>query len=463
MTLRHFMVQWHITVKCGNRCRHCYMFDPSTYEMEKNNELNMEGLRAILDSIESFEKEWDAHVDCFVITGGDPLLREDWRVLLRELVKRKKTIHMMGNPETLTDENLEFLQCVGLRGFQLSLDGLMDSHDRNRGKGSFARTLEGINRLNDFKIPASVMFTLTPENRNELVPLMEFVATETPAAGFSFDIVSSVGNATQFAKSLYRESIRTIFREYIEKKRALQREGRAIRFSEKSHLFQLAHFELSEFYPVSSAEFSFTGGCSIGWGMSILSDGTVLACRRFPLKVGKMPEQSFEEILLGSPVLKKFRRQAFHEGCGACDFFQSCRGCPAVTWGLTGNPLSAFPLCYRKDIPVETGERCGFPPVALETSYKEEYDLMCRHFFQQSDELYREFLKDEKHASLVVSLCWNPSLFALYMKDPGTFFLQEGIELKDRERVLLNHILFRRTQGYVPDEIIKKLFSQINV
>ena len=65
-------IQWHITGKCGNRCRHCYMFDEKTYEDEIKNELELSGLLKILESISEFEKKWNCSVNSFAITGGDP-------------------------------------------------------------------------------------------------------------------------------------------------------------------------------------------------------------------------------------------------------------------------------------------------------------------------------------------------------------------------------------------------------
>ncbi|MEQ8225598.1 MAG: radical SAM protein, partial [Candidatus Eremiobacterota bacterium] len=459
LTIKQFSVQWHITTKCGNRCKHCYMFDSSTYEQEKSHELDRDSLFKILDSISAFEKKWKANINTFDITGGDPLLRDDWKMLLEELAKRKKIFHMMGNAESLTDENLEFMKHTGLKGFQLSLDGLPDTHDYLRGKGSFQRTVQGIKKLKDYDIPVSVMFTLSPENKDELIPLMEFLAKETPATGFSFDIVSSVGNAKDFEKTLNRDIIRKILKDYIEKKRELHRNGYKFRCSEKLHLFRLTHFELSEYYPVSSSECSIIGGCSIGWSITILSDGTVLPCRRFPLKIGKMPEQSFEEILLGSRELKKFRRPEFYEECGECDFFQLCRGCPAVVYGLTGHPFSPYPLCFRKYIDGKKAEKCVLKKIPLEISYEEEYELICNHFLQKSDVLYRDFLN--KYAGLIVNLCWNSERFNLFMKDREEFLLKEEIEMNDMEKILLNNFLLRRAQGNISDGIIKKLFEQV--
>jgi len=49
---------------------------------------------------------------------------------------------MMGNPETLTEDNIAALVDLGVRNYQLSLDGLEENHDRFRkDPGTFRRTV----------------------------------------------------------------------------------------------------------------------------------------------------------------------------------------------------------------------------------------------------------------------------------------------------------------------------------
>lgn len=55
-----------------------------------------------------------------------------------------------------------------------------------------------------------------------------------------------------------------------------------------------------------------------------------------------------EDVFLGNDLLKQFRRAENYETCGKCMFYKSCRGCPAVTYGYTQNPLSDNPLCFRE-------------------------------------------------------------------------------------------------------------------
>jgi radical SAM protein with 4Fe4S-binding SPASM domain len=322
-------IQWHITTKCGHRCDHCYMYDPITWPAERDNTLSLNDLLQVLDSLCEFEEKWDVQIGHIAVTGGDPLLRKDWKEFVRELRRRGKAVGMMGNPETLSEENIAALIELGVEGYQLSLDGLESTHDRFRNDpGTFQRTVEKLALLKQAHIPCNVMFTLFPANASELIPLLRFVAEQTAATSFSFDVGVYVGNAAGLNRNFTPQELKSIMDGYIAEKKQLQVAGFPLRVVEKCSFHQLNRFEAGEFYPYCVPELSNISGCLIGWnGVGILANGVVVGCRRLPyLQVGKMPEQSFEEIFLGSPVLRQYRRHEFFEACGECDFYMVCRG-----------------------------------------------------------------------------------------------------------------------------------------
>ena len=95
-----FSLQWHITQKCQNRCKHCYMD-------EQAHDLTYEEYLECINNIADFEKKNDFNVSMVALTGGDPLLNKDWYKIACDLKKRNKKIMLLGNPENLTIENLE--------------------------------------------------------------------------------------------------------------------------------------------------------------------------------------------------------------------------------------------------------------------------------------------------------------------------------------------------------------------
>ena len=441
--IRSLSIQWHITDRCGNRCRHCYMYEESTYDAGHKKEKDLAGLLEILDSIGAFEDQWQACISGFAITGGDPLLHPQWAALMRELQARGKSASMMGNPETLTPENLALLGDLGIQSFQLSLDGLESRHDYFRSKGSFGRTVEGLQRLKDAGIRSNVMFTLYPENQDDLIPLLTFVATQTAADRFSFDIGTCAGNAESLQKGLGPDTVKALVSAYLAEKERLRNAGNPIRIAEKNSFLKLIRFEQSRLFPFSSDEVPVVSGCLIGWNcVPILTDGTVLACRRFPLQLGKLPEQSFEEIFLGSEELKKFRRRQFFQGCRECDFYQHCRGCPAVVHGLSGDPFAPNPLCFRKSLTKSAPRAPEAPPdPPLDTTLQQERDLVASHFSNVVVARAQKWLKEDRVQQALFWLSQGDQQMRPFLAAPDAYLDERGLELSGLERLFVLRFL----------------------
>lgn len=434
-------VQWHITTACNNRCKHCYMYDEATYEQERNNTLDFNGLLAVLERLREFEDKWDAVIRDVVISGGDPLLRKEWRKLLREIKRRGKRISILGNPETLTEENALWLARLGVSSFQMSLDGLEQTHDDFRSRGSFQRTVEKLGLLDRVGILSQVMFTLYPTNADQLVPLLRYVAEETTAATFGFDVGCSVGNAADMDSNFTREHMQQIFETYIEEKTRLRREGNPMRIAEKPNLLNLTRFARHDIYPVASEAVPVVSGCAAGWsGIAILSDGTALACRRMPLVAGKLPEQSFEDVFLGSELMRKLRRPESFASCGSCEFYALCRGCPANVYGVGGSAFAEPPLCFRerigKHIP-QAPKRAPSP--TLDASYEEEFALLSGRFDTTLQSRLEDALDDAPLGGVFVDLVASQANRRSFLTDPHRYLQRHGYKVSDEAKVFLTY------------------------
>jgi radical SAM protein with 4Fe4S-binding SPASM domain len=434
-------IQWHITTNCGHHCDHCYMYDPLTWPAERNETLSLSDLIRVLDSLSQFEHKWDVDIDHFAITGGDPLLRKDWKEFVWELRERGKTVAMMGNPETLTEANIAALAELGVKDYQLSLDGLEPGHDRFRkDPGTFQRTLEKLVLLKQAGIRCNVMFTLFPTNASELIPLLRFVAEHSAATSFSFDVGVFVGNAAELNRNFTPGELKSILAGYNVEKKRLQEAGFPLFVAEKCSFHQLNRFEAGEFYPNCAAELSSISGCLIGWSsVAILSNGVVLGCRRLPsVQVGKLPEQSFEEIYLGSPVLRRYRRRESYQGCGGCDFYMVCRGCPANVYSLTGDPLAKNPLCYRHLVDRQTGQAGKIPAgPPLDISYEEEFAWIRRNLSATLEQRFEAYLEDESLRELFVDLAYDLDQRRSFLADPEAYFQEINASLPDDQRAFL--------------------------
>jgi radical SAM protein with 4Fe4S-binding SPASM domain len=463
-------IQWHITTICGHRCDHCYMFDPLTWPAERDETLTLSALLQTLDSFCEFEQKWDAAIGLFAITGGDPLLRKDWKEFVRELRRRGKSVAMMGNPETLTEANIAALVDLGVQHYQLSLDGLEVSHDRFRkDSGTFRRTVEKLALLQQAGISCNVMFTLFPGNAAELLPLLRFVAENTAAASFSFDIGVFAGNAAALGRNFTPPALKSILAGYQAEKKRLNEAGYPLRIAEKCSFHLLNRFEAGEFYPTCTAELSSVSGCQIGWnGVAVLANGLVLGCRRLPaVQVGKLPGQSFEEVFLGSQLLRQYRRRQYFDGCGTCDFYMVCRGCPANVHSLTGNPLAKNPLCYRNLIERQTEQAHKIPAgPALDCSYEEEFAWITGNLSTTLAARFPSYLEDETLRNLFIDLAFDLDERRRFLVDPESYLLAIDCALPDEQRAfLMMHFTDQANDREIPenpgDEMAEAMFSRM--
>lgn len=425
-----FSIEWNITTKCNNRCKHCYMYDKSTFEHEQKDTLDFNGLIKILNSIEDFEKKYNCFIKQFDIAGGDPLLRDDWFDFFKELKKRNREITLLANPENISNENIAKLSKLNIKHVQMSLDGLEKTHDYFRNKGSFQRTIEKLELLNQHGIEGSIKYSLFPTNSADLIPLMWFLARNSKTKYFSFDIGCYFGNGKNLEKGFSDKDIYKLLCEYLEEKENIKKEGHSIIFRENNNNFiKVAKFLKGKFHPITSSSGPVISGCYIGWAPSpILSDGTILACRKMPLTVGKMPEESFESIFLGSELLRKFRRAAFFKECKNCSFYSTCRGCPALVNSLTGDPFEKHPYCFKNSIGQKSINTNLFPKdLSMDVSFQEEWDLIkTRQLFKQFDV---EMIKSSLFRKIYLALVEDEDFKSNFLADPFTFLKLKKIEI----------------------------------
>jgi radical SAM protein with 4Fe4S-binding SPASM domain len=92
------------------------------------------------------------------------------------------------------------------------------------------------------------------------------------------------------------------------------------------------------------------GGCT-GFGcgaafnfVSLLPDGEVHACRKFPSRIGHIQDQSLAEIYEGEAA-RGYRRGCL--SCASCRLRAVCGGCLAVAYGWGLDPLEETdPACF---------------------------------------------------------------------------------------------------------------------
>ena len=322
-TAEVFTLQWHITHRCDLHCRHCYdRSDRSDVKLEQ-------GLK-ILDQMRQFCREH--HVGGQVsFSGGNPFLHPDFPELYQAAHDRNLNVAILGNPVSEVQIDT-ILQIAKPSFFQVSLEGLEKHNDQIRGKGSYQSVLEFLELLKKKKIYSMVMLTLTRGNLDQVLPLAETLRDRVNL--FTYNRLAMVGEGANLESPQPDEYHRFVI-DYLEARRS--NPIMAVKDS-------LINIELEQ------QQHNLFGGCT-GFGcgaafnfVSLLPDGQVHACRKFPSLIGDLNRNTLQQIY-HSPDAQKYR-QGCHE-CSACRLRLACGGCLAVTHGWGRDPfVERDPDCF---------------------------------------------------------------------------------------------------------------------
>ena len=305
-----FTLQWHITQVCDLHCKHCY-------DRSDRAPLSLARGLAVLDDLLAFCQS--RHVRGQVsFSGGNPLLYPHFLELYQAAVERGFTVAILGNATT-KERLLPVLAIEKPAFYQISLEGLAEHNDFIRGTGYFARVVEFLDLLREQDIYSMVMLTLTKGNMAQVLPLAELLRNR--AVLFVFNRLAMVGEGSLLESVPVAE-----YRGFLERYLAAARENPAMGL--KDNLFNLLREEKGE--PLLGGCAGFGCGAAFNF-VSLLPDGEVHACRKFPSLIGNIFNQSLAEIY-DAPMAQRYR--AGCRSCRDCRLRPACGGCLAVSHGF---------------------------------------------------------------------------------------------------------------------------------
>ncbi len=305
-----FTLQWHITQACDLHCKHCY-------DRTSRKAVDFDQALAILDDFRAFCQEH--HVFGQVtFSGGNPLLYPRFAELYQAASDRGFQLAILGNPAQ--QQVLEELQAIQpLEFYQVSLEGLQEHNDHMRGAGHFSRIIDFLAILKELGIYSMVMLTLTRENQNQVLPLAEILRDKVDL--FNFNRLAMVGEGAQLLSAPTEG-----FEEFLDAYYAASLANPCMGLKD-NHLNAV-------FARQGRASF---GGCT-GYGcgaafnfLSLLAEGEVHACRKFPSYIGNVCENTLSEVY-HSKAAQRYRSGS--RACDGCKIRAVCGGCLAVTHGM---------------------------------------------------------------------------------------------------------------------------------
>ena len=170
------------TFRCNLKCAHCYVaYDP------KKKEMTYEEIRRILDEITEAGCLW------LLITGGEPLMRDDFLDIYTYAKKKGLIITLFTNGTLITPLIADYLRDWPPHSIEITLYGITkQTYERVTGvAGSFESCMKGIQLLLERKIPLRLKTMVMTLNQHELWDIKKHV--EDLGVGFRFDPVLNPG------------------------------------------------------------------------------------------------------------------------------------------------------------------------------------------------------------------------------------------------------------------------------
>ena len=117
---------WEITLKCNLACQHC----GSRAGNARTDELST------AEAFDLIKQMADLGIDEITLIGGEAYLRKDWLQLVEAIVKHGMYCSMTTGGYGINAESARRMKDAGLLSVSVSVDGMQQNHDLQRGKAN---------------------------------------------------------------------------------------------------------------------------------------------------------------------------------------------------------------------------------------------------------------------------------------------------------------------------------------
>jgi radical SAM protein with 4Fe4S-binding SPASM domain len=336
---KHLLLQWHITNRCNQRCTHCYQEEYSGPDPDFETLLDVFHQFQLLLKQLSLRKGSPVrgHV---TVTGGEPFLFERFFDLLEIFFQQRKTMSfsILTNGSCIDMQQARALKRLKPRFVQVSMEGGPETHDRIRGPGSYARTVQGIKLLVKQRIQTYISFTAHQENFKEFGHVAQEGRTLRVHRIWA-DRLIPCGQAEQqgMTPREYQEFLQIMHTERIQG---------GVFWRRKT---EIAMHRALQFLLTGGRPYRCTAGRSL---LAVMPDGDVYPCRRLPFRVGNLHQSSLVELYDHSMFLQELRNQKkVPKGCADCPHQITCQGgLKCLAYAIHRDPFAGDPSCWLRKV-----------------------------------------------------------------------------------------------------------------
>jgi radical SAM protein with 4Fe4S-binding SPASM domain len=347
-----FLVVWDVTYRCNLKCKHCYSNAGQTF----NHELTTEQAKHVIDKLDH------ASIPIIAFSGGEPLVRNDIFKLIRYATDKGLYVALATNATLISKVKAQQIKEAGVKFTQISLDGATaKTHDKFRGiNGVYNKTLQGIKNCVDNNLFVNIATTATNYNYQEIPRIID-LCEKLQVNWFMLYNFIPTGRGEFIQQNdltpIEREKLLHFLWDRLKNGHKVNVLSTAPQFARvalesefnKEKKIIPTHFINPEFSGKLLNLSKFIGGCGCGrFYCAIRANGDIEPCVFFPLKIGNILSDNFENIWRNNQVLHQLRdKDQLHGNCGTCKHRYICGGCRARAYGYTGEYLASDPGCIR--------------------------------------------------------------------------------------------------------------------
>ena len=322
-----FSFDLEITARCNNNCRHCYICLPAGDREEKAKELSPYEISRIADEAIALGAVW------VLITGGEPLIRDDFSEIYMILKRKGLLISVFTNAALINREHVDLFLKYPPRDIEVSVYGATkETYEKVTGcYGSYDAFMRGLSLLLENGVKVRLKAMALRSNIHELDQISTFCNERTkdyyrfdPLIHMRFD-----GNLTRnqeiIAERLTPEEIVRIERADEKRYNSLEKN------CDKLIIENFCHNNCDHLFHCGAGNGSFSVSydgkfrlCSSLWAPETMYD----------LRTGTLKE-AWEEFI---PKVRDMRskKPEFLQTCRKCPIINLCLWCPAHAYLETG-------------------------------------------------------------------------------------------------------------------------------
>ena len=315
---RSFVLE--LTARCTNDCRHCYINLPAGDCAARERELTVAEIMDLAGQAVELGALW-----C-LLTGGDPLLRDDFAEIYTRLKRLGLLVSVYTNATLISEAHARLWRELPPRDLEVTVYGVTEATYARvtRRPGSFAAFQRGLALLEEYGVPVHLKAMALRGNFDEFPAIVAFCRAHTKGA-FRFDAQLHLrvdGNAERNeeirAERLTPEEVMACERLEPRRLQALQeRCARPPADTDDRRLFRCGA-------GIGNFAISYEGQYRLC--LALTASGTT-----YDLRDGTLRE-AWQDF---TPSVRA--RQATAFSCGVCALSDLCMNCPAHAFLETGD------------------------------------------------------------------------------------------------------------------------------